>query len=69
MAKRPGNHTGGDSGDPGEFDWDLTDTGGLLGAYYLGSVATQLPGGWLTQKFGFKRVRRTFSLIWQTGVS
>ena len=53
-----------DSGDrsevtKGEFDWDLGQLGDLLGSYYYGYVCTQVIGGWLAHKIGFKRVRMT----------
>ena len=40
----------------GEFDWDEGVRGDLLGSYFYGYIWTQIPGGWLAYKFGFKKV-------------
>ena len=39
-----------------EFDWDAGWKGHLLGSYYWGYVFTQIPGGWLAYRLGFKWV-------------
>ena len=40
----------------GEFDWDEGIRGDLLGSYFYGYIWTQIPGGWLAYKYGFKKV-------------
>jgi len=39
----------------GEFDWDQAERGLVLGSYYYGYTAFQVPAAWLAAKFGFKR--------------
>jgi ACS family sodium-dependent inorganic phosphate cotransporter-like MFS transporter 5 len=38
----------------GEFDWstDLQDY--ILGSFFYGYILTQIPGGWMAEKFGAK---------------
>ena len=38
----------------GEFEWDSKQQGLILGAFYYGYVATQIPGGILAEKYGGK---------------
>ncbi|XP_046544368.1 sialin-like [Haliotis rubra] len=38
----------------GEFLWDEQTQGYILGAFYYGYCLTQLPGGWLAERFGGK---------------
>ncbi|KAK6960294.1 sialin [Biomphalaria glabrata] len=40
----------------GEFDWDETTQGYILGAFFYGYIVTQVPGGWLASKFGGKNL-------------
>ena len=47
----------------GEFDWDPGVRGDLLASYYYGYIWTQIPGGWLTNRFGFKRVFGTSMVL------
>ena len=37
----------------GEFNWSKTQEGLVLGAFYHGYMASQLPGGYLAGRFGF----------------
>ncbi|XP_074615597.1 vesicular glutamate transporter 2.1-like [Acropora palmata] len=39
-----------------EFDWSSKLQGTILGAFYYGYTAMQIPGGWLGQRFGGTRV-------------
>ncbi|CAH1773654.1 unnamed protein product [Owenia fusiformis] len=43
-------------GQNGEFDWDKETQGWILGAYFYGYIITQIPGGWLSDKVGTKRI-------------
>ena len=38
----------------GEFDWSTEEQGLLLGAFYYGHVLTQIPGGFIAEKYGGK---------------
>ncbi|UYV62388.1 SLC17A5 [Cordylochernes scorpioides] len=38
----------------GEYNWDSTEQGLVLGSFYLGYIVTQLPGGWYAEKHGGK---------------
>ena len=38
----------------GEFDWDSKQQGLILGSFFYGYVATQIPGGYLAEKYGGK---------------
>ena len=40
----------------GIFAWDADERGLVLGCYYYGYVFSNIPGGWLSQRLGFKRV-------------
>ncbi|GFS18788.1 vesicular glutamate transporter 2 [Elysia marginata] len=40
----------------GEFDWDKTTVGRLLSMYFYGYIFLQFPGGYLSSRFGAKRV-------------
>ncbi|XP_061194089.1 sialin-like [Saccostrea echinata] len=40
----------------GDIVWEKTTQGLILGAFFWGYLATQIPGGWLAVKFGGKRV-------------
>lgn len=39
-----------------EFDWDKTLMSSILAAFFYGYIVTQIPGGWLSDKFGGKKV-------------
>lgn len=39
-----------------EFNWSSTEQGNVLGAFYIGYIVTHLPGGYLADKYGPKRV-------------
>lgn len=41
---------------PGEFNWDETKQGIVLGSFFYGYVLTQVPGGRLAELFGGKLV-------------
>ena len=38
----------------GEFDWDSTEQGLILGSFFYGYVVTQIPGGYFAEKYGGK---------------
>merc|ERR1739844_887618 len=38
----------------GEFDWDSKEQGLILGSFFYGYVLTQIPGGFLAEKYGGK---------------
>jgi len=38
----------------GEFNWDANVQGLILGSFFYGYITTQIPGGWLAEKFGGK---------------
>lgn len=40
----------------GEYVWDKTTQGSILGAFFWGYLVTQIPGGWIATKFGGKKV-------------
>ena len=40
----------------GEFNWDASEQGLILGSFALGSASTQLVGGILAEKYGAKWV-------------
>lgn len=46
----PGTHRG------GEFNWDTTVQGFILGGFFWGYLVSQIPAGWLATRFGGKRV-------------
>src|SRR5712691_5059016 len=39
-----------------EFGWDPAVTGTILSAFFVGYLLTQLPGGWLADRFGGKGI-------------
>lgn len=41
---------------PGEFSWDKSIQGYILGGFYWGYMMGQVPSGWLAQKYGGKHV-------------
>ncbi|GAB6024780.1 hypothetical protein CHUAL_009906 [Chamberlinius hualienensis] len=40
----------------GEFEWEKSLQGYLLGSFFYGYIITQVPSGWLADRFGGKRV-------------
>ncbi|KAK7475888.1 hypothetical protein BaRGS_00032856 [Batillaria attramentaria] len=40
----------------GEFEWDENTQGQVLAAFFYGYIVTQIPGGWLAQQVGGKRL-------------
>ncbi|XP_070534945.1 vesicular glutamate transporter 1-like [Ptychodera flava] len=42
--------------EPADFDWDYQLQGIVLGSFFYGYIVTQIPGGWLANKFGGKIV-------------
>ncbi|XP_076445676.1 sialin-like [Babylonia areolata] len=40
----------------GEFDWNENTQALVLGAFFYGYTVTQVPGGWLAERFGGKRL-------------
>ena len=40
----------------GPFDWGEREQGWLLGAFFYGYVATQIPGGRMAEKYGGKKL-------------
>ncbi|XP_050412610.2 sialin [Patella vulgata] len=51
-----GNHTPMVPLTEGEFQWNGQIQGIILGSFYYGYCLTQIPGGWLAQYFGGKRL-------------
>eukprot|EP00276_Gloeochaete_wittrockiana_P004680 CAMPEP_0184660670 /NCGR_PEP_ID=MMETSP0308-20130426/34685_1 /TAXON_ID=38269 /ORGANISM="Gloeochaete witrockiana, Strain SAG 46.84" /LENGTH=517 /DNA_ID=CAMNT_0027101399 /DNA_START=246 /DNA_END=1799 /DNA_ORIENTATION=- len=47
-----------------EYGWDKGTQGLALGAFFYGYVLTQVPGGWLSGKFGGKKVLAAGVSIW-----
>ena len=43
----------------GEFDWGKETKSSLLTAFFYGYAVTQIPGGWLADRFGGRRVYGT----------
>lgn len=39
----------------GEFSWNQNERGLILGSYYYGYTAMQIPSAWVAAKFGFRR--------------
>ncbi|CAD5119812.1 DgyrCDS8396 [Dimorphilus gyrociliatus] len=40
----------------GEFNWDSNTQNLILAAFFYGYIVTQIPGGWMAEKFGAKLV-------------
>ncbi|CAK8672204.1 unnamed protein product [Clavelina lepadiformis] len=40
----------------GTFNWDSKQQGLLLGSYFYGYAAGNIPGGWMAGKYGFRKV-------------
>lgn len=47
----------------GEFAWDKSTQGHVLSSFFYGYIVTQLPGGWLSLRFGGKRIYGWFMLV------
>merc|ERR1712136_617207 len=47
----------------GEFDWNSVQQGLLLGCYYYGYVFSNIPGAWLSYRYGFKVVMGISHLV------
>jgi len=47
-----------------EFDLSATAVGGILSAFFVGYAGFQIPGGWLADKFGARRVITWSLAIW-----
>ncbi|KAK3095969.1 hypothetical protein FSP39_021470, partial [Pinctada imbricata] len=47
----------------GEFLWDKRTQGVILGSFYWGYICTQIAGGWLSTRFGGKRVFGWFMFV------
>lgn len=47
----------------GEFDWDKNTRSAILSSFFYGYVLTQIPGGWLADRFGGKRIYGTAMAI------
>ncbi|XP_013378690.1 sialin isoform X2 [Lingula anatina] len=52
----PGAGDGESDGVNGEFIWSKDIQGHILGSFFYGYLATQIPGGWLAERFGGKWV-------------
>ena len=42
-----------------EFDWSKSTKSSLLSSFFYGYAITQIPGGWLADRFGGRRVYGT----------
>lgn len=47
-----------------EFDLSATALGGILSAFFIGYAGCQIPGGWLADKFGPRRVITGALAVW-----
>src|SRR5437660_9039394 len=47
-----------------EFGWNETTIGLLQSVFFYGFTASHLPGGWLADRFGGRRVLGTAVLLW-----
>lgn len=46
-----------------EYDWDEKTLGIILSSFFLGYTLLQIPGGWLADRFGGKKVL-TIGVLW-----
>src|SRR5919106_3539990 len=46
-----------------EFGWDSAVMGTVLSAFFVGYLFTQLPGGWIADRFGGKGILG-FAVLW-----
>jgi len=51
------------------FDWDMGVMGLVMSMFGVGYILTQLPGGFLADKFGGKKVLTVGSLGWSFSLS
>ena len=47
-----------------EFNLSATALGGILSAFFIGYAGCQIPGGWLADKFGSRRVITSSLAVW-----
>lgn len=47
-----------------EFNLSATALGGILSAFFIGYAGCQIPGGWLADKFGSRRVITSALAVW-----
>jgi len=47
----------------GDFAWSKEVQGVILGSFFWGYLITQVPGGWLANRFSAKRVLGYFMLM------
>lgn len=47
----------------GSFDWNAKQQGLALGCYYYGYMISNAPGGWLSDKFGFRLIAGLTMLV------
>lgn len=47
-----------------EFNLSATALGGILSAFFIGYAGCQIPGGWLADKFGARRVITSALAVW-----
>ena len=52
----------------GEFNWDETQQGIILSAFFYGYVTTQIAGGMLSERFGGKRPL-LFGIFWTSALT
>lgn len=62
-SEKCGNTSASSQSSDGEFVWDRTAQGYILGSFFYGYAITQIPGGWLAQRFGGKRIFGGFMLM------
>jgi ACS family glucarate transporter-like MFS transporter len=48
----------------GDLQLDASSTGIILSAFFLGYAIMQIPGGWLADKFGAKRILLMAVIVW-----
>lgn len=48
----------------GDLQLDASSTGIILSAFFLGYAIMQIPGGWLADKFGAKRILLLAVIMW-----
>jgi ACS family sodium-dependent inorganic phosphate cotransporter-like MFS transporter 5 len=47
----------------GEFTWSKSMQGFVLASYFYGYILTQVPGGWLSSKYGARNVLFVSNLV------
>ena len=48
----------------GDIEWDKTTQGWVLSSFFYGYIITQIPGGYLSGRFGGKRVMLVGMLVY-----